>query len=134
MYMQEEYERRLLTLCDEGIVDEKEVLYLLSQPIVKLDLNTYDEVNVYNYSSHYHRSAAGLIATSCWLINCMTLLFHSQYGRTSLWHACYHGRIDLVRILIEYGADVNLPTDVSLSILLVYISRCLMINYDIRIG
>ena len=41
--MQVEYERRLLTLCDEGTVDEKEVLYLLSQ--LKVNPNVYDEVN-----------------------------------------------------------------------------------------
>ena len=117
--IQVEYERRLLTLCDEGTVDEKEVLYLLSQ--LNVNPNVYDEVMIKAtifiivipiIGQALHPPCPPPPPT---VVNCMTLLFFSQCGRTSLWYASYHGRIDLIRILIEYGADVNLPTDVSLS-------------------
>lgn len=42
---QDEYERRLLSLCNEGIGDENEILYLLSQP--EVDPNVCDEVKLY---------------------------------------------------------------------------------------
>ena len=41
--MQDEYEMRLLALCEAGTGDENEALYLLNQP--EVDPNVYDEVN-----------------------------------------------------------------------------------------
>ena len=41
-YIQDEYERKLLTQCDEGTGDENEILYLLSRP--EVNPNVYDEV------------------------------------------------------------------------------------------
>ena len=35
-----------------------------------------------------------------------------QSGKTSLHFACRHGFLDIVVILIDHGADVNLPDNV----------------------
>lgn len=43
----------------------------------------------------------------------------AQDGGTPLWRACFHGKDSIVQLLIECGADVNLPTDVSTAILFV---------------
>ena len=41
--MQDEYEMKLLALCEEGTGDKNEVLYLLNKP--EVNPNVYDEVN-----------------------------------------------------------------------------------------
>ena len=38
---------------------------------------------------------------------------HVQSGRTALWVACDKDHSQTAQVLIEFGADVNLPFDVS---------------------
>ena len=40
----------------------------------------------------------------------------SQSGRTALFHACWDGKTEVVRELLQRQADVNIPTNVSLSL------------------
>ena len=95
-HIQNEYEMRLLILCDEGSGDEIEIQHILSQP--EVNPNVYDEVKV-TIQATYTRVHGNL--------NLYFLVW-----QTSLWHASYNGKVELVRILLENGADVNLPTDV----------------------
>ena len=44
------------------------------------------------------------------------LLFWVQAGYTPLWYASRYGRNDLVLLLLEHGAKVDLPNDVTSSI------------------
>ena len=39
----------------------------------------------------------------------------SQSGRTALFHACWYGKTEVVRELLQRQADVNIPSEVSLS-------------------
>ena len=38
---------------------------------------------------------------------------HIQFGQHSLYFASYDGNLSIVRLLIERGAEIDLPTDVS---------------------
>ena len=40
----------------------------------------------------------------------------SQSGRTALFHACWRGKTEVVRELLQRQADVNIPSEVSLSL------------------
>jgi hypothetical protein len=61
LLLQEEYERKLLTLCDEGTDDgyDNEVVYFLSRPLV--NPNVFDEVYMM-IQAQYHRP---LICNTC---------------------------------------------------------------------
>ena len=36
-----------------------------------------------------------------------------QFGITSLWYASSYGRIDTIKELVEFGAEVDLPIEVK---------------------
>ena len=40
----------------------------------------------------------------------------SQGGRTALFHACWEGKTEVVKELLQRQADVNIPSEVSLSL------------------
>ena len=40
----------------------------------------------------------------------------SQSGWTALFHACWGGKTEVVRELLQRQADVNIPSEVSLSL------------------
>ena len=35
-----------------------------------------------------------------------------QFGITSLWYASNYGRVDTIKELVEFGAEVDLPIEV----------------------
>ena len=50
-------------------------------------------------------------------MNVFTSSLHvSQGGRTPLHEACYGGRVETARVLLESGADINAVDKVSLSL------------------
>ena len=83
-------------LCSSGTGDISEFQYLLSQP--GLDTNIYDKV--------------------CSMLNHNTIIplffcFHQmQDGLSLLWHASFHGRTDIIQLLLDHGAEVDFPNDV----------------------
>ena len=44
---------------------------------------------------------------------------HAQFGQHSLYFASYDGKLSIVRLLIQRGAEIDLPTDVSVQLNLV---------------
>jgi ankyrin repeat protein len=36
-----------------------------------------------------------------------------KFGRTALWWAVEKGHTDIARLLVDHGADMNIPTEVS---------------------
>ena len=47
---------------------------------------------------------------------CLTLSSISQVGRTPLHFAAYNGHIDVVKLLIQNGADISVLDNVSVII------------------
>ena len=93
--MQEEYEEELLKHCANEESDINKIAYLLNQSGVDPN-NIYDEVLKHFVNYYYY---------------CDLIILQS--GRTLLWWVCYLGRSSHVIILLESGADVDLPTDVN---------------------
>ena len=95
---QAEYEERLLFLCSSGTGDISEFQYLLSQP--GLDTNIYNKV----------RCIVVITLEPYTLIGSL----HPQNGRTPLYWLSAYSRTELVQLLLEHGAEVDLPNDVSI--------------------
>lgn len=52
------------------------------------------------------------------LIACWSIYSYVQFGQHSLYFASYDGKLSIVRLLIQRGAEIDLPTDVSIQFIL----------------
>jgi ankyrin repeat protein len=39
-------------------------------------------------------------------------VYYSQTGHTALWHSCFRGNAQLVKLLTEHGAQIDLQNNV----------------------
>ena len=50
----------------------------------------------------------------CVYISLLTMCCHSQFGQTPLYIASFHGHQNYVELLIQMGANVDVPKQVSI--------------------
>ena len=84
-------------MCAECTGDIAKIQHILNQPGV--DTNIYDQVGQYFVIAY---------------IDELLFFLGMQKGCTPLWYASEQGKTDLVQLLLEYGVDIDLPTDVSI--------------------
>ena len=84
-----------MRLCTDNIGDIDGFSSLLSQPGVDPDIRDQVEHKLVHVNFSVLTSSL------------------AQHGRTLLVQVCYNGRTDIVQLLITYGADVDLPSEVS---------------------